>query len=94
MRELYNELNNKGSKNLNPQPTHHTNVPKPSSSSTQVTPITVKEYRKKSFFQKLNSQFQQVLRYEDNDLQIKVKSILPLEKLQLQAMEKLRIIQR
>jgi hypothetical protein len=52
------------------------------------------EFKNNSFLKQLVNHFQAVLRYEDKSLQNKVKSILPLEKLQINAMEKLREIQK
>ncbi|OXU22370.1 hypothetical protein TSAR_007728 [Trichomalopsis sarcophagae] len=56
--------------------------------------VEEKEYKRKSFIEQLIRHFHDILRYEDQALQNKVKSILPLEKLQITAMEKLRTIQR
>lgn len=54
------------------------------------------KYRKleNTFLLHLMDHFRSVLRYEDKSLQDKVRSILPLEKLQISAMEKLREVQK
>ena len=58
-------------------------------------PIASEEiYKKSGFFQESLNHFKLVLRYEDKNLQSKAKSLLPLQKLELNAMGKMRDIQR
>ncbi|XP_011494464.1 PREDICTED: peptide-N(4)-(N-acetyl-beta-glucosaminyl)asparagine amidase [Ceratosolen solmsi marchali] len=52
------------------------------------------QFKNNDFITKLINHFQVILRYEDKNLQNKVKLILPLEKLQITAMEKLHKIQK
>ena len=59
-----------------------------------LTSAQEQEYKKQSFIQQLLKHFHDILKYEDESLQNKVKAVLPLEKLQISAMERLRKIQR
>ncbi|KAJ8678850.1 hypothetical protein QAD02_014637 [Eretmocerus hayati] len=54
----------------------------------------LEDYKKKSFLATLSHHLHDVLRYEDPNLQNKVKQILPLEILEINSMKKLREIQR
>ncbi|XP_014205017.1 peptide-N(4)-(N-acetyl-beta-glucosaminyl)asparagine amidase [Copidosoma floridanum] len=56
--------------------------------------LVEEEYKKKNFFQQIQEMFKSVLRYENESLQSKVKSILPLPAIEIAAMEKLREIQK
>lgn len=50
--------------------------------------------KEKNFLRDIFRHFKSVLRYEDPQLQKKAKDLIPLAKLQIQAMEKMREIQR
>ncbi|XP_046482236.1 peptide-N(4)-(N-acetyl-beta-glucosaminyl)asparagine amidase [Neodiprion pinetum] len=57
---------------------------------TNVAPTAQEE----KFFQQIRGQFQEVLKYENTELQNKARALIPLSELQINAMEKMRLIQR